>query len=124
MEAEVTGRRLLAASRLSYVETGAALGRAAREGRGSARQTAQLLRDLDAAWPRVAVVELSEPVARSAVRISREQGLRASDSIHLASALAFAADEPRSVTFACFDRRLWEAAGTLGFERVPARMPG
>lgn len=123
IETEIAGRRLLAASRLSYVESGAAIGRAGREGRGTARQTVELLAELEDAWRRIVVVELDERVAGSAVGISNDQGLRASDAIHLASALTLAEDATSVVTFACFDRRLWEAAGELGLERVPPSSP-
>ena len=67
--------------------------------------------------------ELDERVAGSAVRISNDRGLRAPDAIHLASALTFAKDATSVVTFACFDRRLWEAAGELGLERAPPSSP-
>lgn len=123
IETEIAGRRLLAASPLSYVESGAAIGRAAREGRGTARQTVELLAELEEAWRRIVVVELDERVAGSAVRISNDRGLRAPDAIHLASALTFAKDATSVVTFACFDRRLWEAAGELGLERAPPSSP-
>ena len=51
-------------------------------------------------------MELDERVAGSAVGISNDQGPRASDAIHLASALTFAKDATSVVTFACFDRRV------------------
>ncbi len=43
---------------------------------------------------------------------------RASDAVHLASAARFA-EAAGEVRFACWDRRLWEAAGVLCFIRVP-----
>jgi predicted nucleic acid-binding protein len=81
-----------------------------------------MLRNLDDAWRDMAVVELDEQVARRAVDLAAEHALRASDSIHLASALAIAPPNG-TVTFASFDRRLWEAAGRLGLRPVPSEAP-
>jgi predicted nucleic acid-binding protein len=111
-----------ASSRLAFVECGAAFVRAGREGRTRRGQLSQMLRDLDDAWRDMAVVELDEQVARRAVDLAAEHALRASDSIHLASALAIVSPNG-TVTFACFDRRLWEAAGRLGLRPVPAEAP-
>jgi predicted nucleic acid-binding protein len=108
-----------ATSRLTYVECGAAFGRAERIGRMSARQLARTLGALDQAWQDILVVEVDEDVAAAAVAIALGHPVRASDAIHLASARAVASTE-RAVTFACFDRRLWEVAGSLGMERLPA----
>jgi predicted nucleic acid-binding protein len=111
-----------ASSRLAYVECGAAFVRAEREGRTRRGQLARMLEDLDRAWGDLAVVELDEQIAGRAVAIARERALRASDAIHLASALAIAPPSGE-VTFACFDRRLWEAAGGLGLRLVPGAAP-
>ncbi len=81
-----------------------------------------MLEVFDEAWQRMAVVELDERIAAAAVAIARDHPLRASDAIHLASALAVA-DPTAGVTFACFDRRLWEAAGALGLDRMPPSPP-
>jgi uncharacterized protein len=108
-----------ATSRLTYVECGAAFGRATRIGRMSAQQLARTLGALDQAWQDLLVVEIDEDVAVAAVAIARDHPVRASDAIHLASARAVASTDG-AVTFACFDRRLWETAGALGMERLPA----
>jgi predicted nucleic acid-binding protein len=111
-----------ASSRLAYVECGAAFARAEREGRTSRGLISRLLEDLDEAWGDMAVVELDEPIAVRSVSIARERALRASDAIHLASALAIAPPSGE-VTFACFDRRLWEAAGGFGLRLLPQTAP-
>jgi len=111
-----------ATSRLSYVECGAAFARAGREGRAPKAQIARTVEAFEHAWRDIAIVELDDLIARQAVSIVREHPLRASDAIHLASAQAVA-PSGRGVAFACFDRRLWDAAGALGLDRVPASPP-
>ena len=111
-----------ATSRLSYVECGAAFARAGRESRAPKAQIASTVEAFEDGWRDIAIVELDDLIARQAVAITREHPLRASDAIHLASALAIA-PPTGSVTFACFDRRLWVAAGVLGLDRIPASAP-
>lgn len=108
-----------ATSRLSYVECGAAVARARREGRVESRPFAEMLLMLDETWQGVTVVEVDDDIAHAAVAIARDHPVRASDAIHLASALAVA-PAVGAITFACFDRRLWEAAGALGMHRLPS----
>jgi predicted nucleic acid-binding protein len=108
-----------ATSRLSYVECGAAIGRAHREGRVASRRRGEMLAQLDETWRAVTVVELDERISGAAVAIARDHPVRASDAIHLASALAMI-PPGGVVTFVCYDRRLWETAGTLGVERFPS----
>ncbi len=112
----------VATSRLSYVECHSALYRAGRDGRIAARRLPTAARRFAERWMALIVVELDDPLGRTAVRLCRDHALRGADAIHLASALAVA-PAAGDVTFACFDRRLWEAAGALGFERVPASAP-
>jgi predicted nucleic acid-binding protein len=76
---------------------------------------------LDEAWQDVTVVEIDERIASAAVAIARDHPVRASDAIHLASALTIAPPSG-GVTFACFDRRLWEVAGSLGMGRFPPEL--
>lgn len=111
-----------ATARLSYAECHAALYRASRAGRIGSRQTATAARRFAERWASLVVVELDDQLCRSTARLCRDHELRGSDAVHLASALEIAGDEEGAV-FACFDRRLWEAAGELGLERVPASSP-
>jgi predicted nucleic acid-binding protein len=111
---------VLASSILAYVECGAAFARAHRERRATGRQLPRMLEALERAWRDMAVVEFDTRIARGAVELLGRYPLRASDAIHLTSALTVATEA--GVTFACFDRRLWDAAGALGLDRVPARL--
>jgi predicted nucleic acid-binding protein len=93
-----------------------------REGRAAKDDVARQVAAFDEAWQDIAVVELVDEIARRAVAIARDHPLRASDAIHLASAFAVAPSEG-TVTFACFDRRLWDAAEALGFGTIPLSPP-
>ena len=84
-------------------------------------QLARTLEAFDKSWQDIVVVEVDEDVAGAAVAIAQDHAVRASDAIHLASALAVASAEG-GITFACFDRRLWETAGALGMERFPVEL--
>ena len=79
-------------------------------------------RDFEAAWEDIAIVELDDDISRAAVDLARDHPLRASDAIHLASALSVAPTED-ALAFACYDRRLWEAAQALGFGTFPPSPP-
>jgi predicted nucleic acid-binding protein len=80
-----------------------------------------VLEAFDAAWQGLVVVELDERIAASAVDIARDHTVRAADAIHLASALAVA-PEGIAITFACFDRRLWDAASGFALKRLPTEL--
>lgn len=56
--------------------------------------------------------------------LARSHPLRAADAIHLASALSLAPEGPGTLSFACWDGRLWKAASALGLSVVPATRPG
>jgi predicted nucleic acid-binding protein len=70
----------------------------------------------------MAVVELDAQIAERAVALAKERALRASDAIHLSSALAVM-PPTGEMTFACFDRRLWDAAREFGLRRLPSAAP-
>ncbi len=50
-----------------------------------------------------------------ALRLLRVHPLRAADAMHLASAIAVAAEDRRSISFVCYDDRLLRAADRKGF---------
>jgi predicted nucleic acid-binding protein len=101
------------------VECRAALSRARREGRLQARGETIAARNLDDRWLQLQVVELDEAVTKQAGELTRAHPLRALDAIHLASADVLVEESREEVTFACWDRRLWEAAEASGFGVAP-----
>jgi len=71
---------------------------------------------IDDLWARVAAVDVDEPLVRAAGELSDRHGLRASDAIHLASALRIAEG---STTFVAFDAPLRDAAAAEGLIVLP-----
>lgn len=109
-------------SRLAFVECGAAFVRAHRDGRVPTDRLTGIVDDFELEWQQMAIVELGDEISRRAVTLVRDRPLRASDAIHLASALAVAPPSG-GLTFACFDRKLWDAAGAFGLDRLPTTPP-
>jgi uncharacterized protein len=106
-------------SRLSFVECHASFARGRRDERVTSNEVSTLILDFARQWSDLVVVELDGPVGERAGELAYRYWHRASDAIHLASALQLAEGTPPSVRFACWDRRLWEAAGVVGFTRIP-----
>jgi hypothetical protein len=116
----------VATSIVAYAEVRAAFARALREGRVDAAGHAANARPLDADWAQYVVVAADAALVRDASRLIDQHprhALRAFDAIHLASALVLAAGRPASVTFACWDQRLWRAARDEGLTLLPAAEP-
>ena len=116
----------LATSAVSYAEIRATFARCLRDGRFDAAQHAAAVEDLDDQWPRFVIVEVDDQRLREAGAAADRHprhALRALDSIHLASALRIATGDPASVTFACWDLRLWRAAHDEGFTMLPPTEP-
>ncbi len=114
---------VVATSRLGYVEARAALARGAEDGRLTAADAARAARDLDQRWADLVIVELDAALAREAGELAGVYRLRAADAVHLASALLVAGADPGAMTFACFDRRLRQAARVVGLSVTPAGSP-
>lgn len=96
---------------LSYAEACAAFARVERE-LGRPGWFKQLRAGLDEAWPRINVINPDKGMIQRAATLAHRHALRGYDSVHLAAAEAVHRHGP--ATFACFDRRLAEAARALG----------
>lgn len=72
--------------------------------------------------PSMSVVDVDHSVLGAAVVLAGRHGLRAGDSIQLASALAARSADPECVTVLCFDHRLRGAAAREGFRLLPAEL--
>lgn len=113
----------VALSILVRVEVPAAFTRAFRERRLRDPEFTTVLEDFAQDWAGFVVVPLDDALAASAATLVSRHPLRAMDAIHLASAVRFRAILGEPVTFATFDRRLWEAAAAEGFEAWPLAAP-
>lgn len=106
----------LVSSRLSYVETRAALASARRSRRVSSRLADIAQAQLDQRWRKLLVVELDGPLSHAAGDVADSFGLRAGDAIHLASALELGDPE---LVMASWDRALRQAALDAGLAVAP-----
>ena len=115
--AAAVGTALAAAThRLAYVEMHATLAKAVRTGRIDPSSLEPRLREFDARWMSLEVVEATEPLVRRAAALAIRYGLRGYDSVHLAAALAVHETLGESVAygFAATDGRLNDAARLAG----------
>jgi hypothetical protein len=110
-----TAGELVSAS-LGYVEARSALSRLAREGRmrGAVRDHARVA--LEQIWQKANIVDLDARLVGRAGDVSELLGLRASDAIHLTSALAVESPE---LVFATWDDELGRAARRAGLAVAP-----
>jgi uncharacterized protein len=115
-----------ATSIVAYAEMRSALIRARRDGRLTSAAYATAISLLSAHWPhylRLIADDACTLEAGRLVEAHSNHALRGFDAIHLASAHRLAAGQPASVTFACWDTRLWRAARDDGFHMLPSREP-
>lgn len=106
----------LTTSRLTYVETTAALAAMRRAGRLSPARHAAALDAFAVLWATFEVIDISHDVAHDAGEVAETFGLRAADAIHLASLRAL--DAP-GVPLVAWDGRLREAALANGYACYP-----
>lgn len=100
---------------VAYVETHAAFARLARESVLDDVAHDRVRREFRADWPHYVQVGLGAALAERAAELAEGFGLRAYDSVHLAAADYLQRRGGAPVRFACFDRRLNQAAQALGF---------
>lgn len=105
----------LAVSRLAWIELIAAVARRGRESPDDQELLDQAKNAFAQDWPHFLVLEVNQQVLDLAGEYADAFALRAYDAVQLASA-ARLKDRVDSLQFACFDRRLNQAAGVLGLE--------
>lgn len=105
-------------SRLTVVETGAALAMAHRGGRITADEETHAWINFQSLWPEVDVVELDAELATTAATMATTLALRGYDAVHCASAAQL--DDPELVGVAG-DARLLQAWRSLGVATLDTR---
>lgn len=113
----------VATSAIAIVELTSAIERAVRARRLRGSTASALQQRVSAAWSSYARLEPAAEILDVAAGVVRRHPLHALDAIHLASAIAWREMTAEPVTFATFDRRLWEAAAAEGFEAWPRPWP-
>ncbi len=100
------------------IEAAGAIYRAVRLGalsESNARRALGRLAQLEKRWTEVVA---TDHVRHSAISLLATYDLRSADAIQLASGLLWCKDKPRNRAFVCFDRKLAEAARSVGFTAV------
>ena len=115
VRALVSEARIVATSRVAYVEARAGFAGELREGELLQEEYSQIVEGFKEDWEKYFVVEVSENVARLGGRLVEKHPLRGFDAIHLASALLLKERANLEVFFSCFDKRLKTAARAEGF---------
>ena len=103
------------ASRLTYVETRAAIGAKARAAKRYRRKLDVAKNELETRWEGVEIVELNELVRQVAAVAAETYGLRGADAVHLASAAVLGS----GVTMVSRDTNLRAAALAAGLDVAP-----
>ena len=100
---------------LAYVEARSAFAAKRRLGEFSEAGLAGCKAEFERDWVRYHRTTVTQPILRRAGSLSEQFGLRAYDSVHLASAEYLQSSLGVPVTFGSFDRRQTGAAAQLGF---------
>jgi predicted nucleic acid-binding protein len=111
---------ILATCRITWVEAVAALARREREAPAAGVVWRQARERLAQDWPALHVVDLTQSLAESAGDLAEAFALRGYDAVQLAAAKVLRGAAREGVSFACFDRRLSQAAKQLGFSLPPS----
>jgi predicted nucleic acid-binding protein len=112
----------IATSAIAYLEAQAAFFRRRREKGLSAREYRRIIQGLDADWTHYLVLEVTQSLIRDSARFAEVYALRASDAVHLASAVALRSALVEPVAFASWNLALERAAKKAGLK--PLRRTG
>ena len=105
--------------RISWAETIAALARRQREDPNSSADLEEARQHLIHSWSTFSIVEVNQPLVETAGRFADVFALRGYDSVQLAAAHNLREQCSLPLTFACFDRRLNQAAQLLQLQVLP-----
>lgn len=106
----------VATCRITWAEAMAAMARRLREDPRSVDAIDEARGRLIQIWGALAIVEVSQEVVEAAGRFADGFALRGYDGVQLAAAAVLKAHTDQPLTFACFDRRLNQAAQLLQLE--------
>jgi predicted nucleic acid-binding protein len=124
MLAAVATASAIAVCRIAWAEAMAALARRSRESPTDADAIATVRERLRSDWSDYAIVEVTQTLVERGGEYADTFALRAYDSVQLAAAHILSNASPEPVQFACFDRRLSNAARVLSLEPPFATGPG
>ena len=113
---EAASASVIAVCRIAWAEAMAALARRAREVPEDSPIIDQIRSCLQAHWKSYAIVEITQSLVKLAGEYADTFALRGYDSVQLASARTLQEATSEPLFFACFDKRLCNAAKALGME--------
>ena len=114
VQRESKAAQRLFVSMLTWTEMLAALGLKQRTAQVDVAQMALALQQLEAQWPRYHQLAIDAALASEAGQLALRFGLRAYDSVQLASAHRAHQQLGANLAFCCFDKQLNIAANGLG----------
>ncbi|WP_231596660.1 type II toxin-antitoxin system VapC family toxin [Synechococcus sp. CBW1108] len=113
MEQSSSQAEAIAVCRITWAEAMAGMARGQREDPISGDDIEQARQRLILSWDQFMIVEVSQTLVETAGRFADVFALRAYDSVQLAAAHELDQSTDQPLTFACFDRRLKQAASLL-----------
>jgi len=123
--ADLTARaEVVATSLVSRAEVAAALAKAVRIRLLGAENARRAQRAFAAEWADIARVPITDALVSRAETLAWDYALRGYDAVQLASALMWQESVGVGITFATFDRSLWEAAQRAGLRAWPDSLAG
>jgi predicted nucleic acid-binding protein len=109
----------IAVCRITWAESMAALAQRTRFKGTNQSGLAQARSMFEQAWPGFVIADITQPLVERAGVFAEAFALRGYDSVQLAAAHQLHEQFALPLTFACFDRRLNQAAKLLQLEVLP-----
>jgi predicted nucleic acid-binding protein len=109
----------IAVCRITWAESMAALAQRTRFKGTNHSRLAQARSMFEQAWPGFVIADITQPLVERAGVFAEAFALRGYDSVQLAAAHQLHEQFALPLTFACFDRRLNQAAKLLQLEVLP-----
>lgn len=109
----------IAVCRITWAESMAALAQRTRFKGTNQSRLAQARSMFEQAWPGFVIADITQPLVEKAGVFAEAFALRGYDSVQLAAAHQLHEQFALPLTFACFDRRLNQAAKLLQLEVLP-----
>ena len=113
---------ILGATLVTYAEMTAAFAKIVRMGLQDRDNVHSKMTTFYRDWRNITRVPVTESLLWLAGDLAWEHGLRGYDAVQLASAMVWRDYFASPVTFATFDKKLWQAAGEAGLEPFPANL--
>ena len=110
---------LIAACRITWAEAMAAMARRQRDDPTSADDIETARQRLSMLWSSFTIVEVSQKLVEAAGRFADGFALKGYDSVQLAAAHELHVNTEQKVLFACYDRRLKQAAQLIQLDVMP-----